>query len=107
MYKLSYFVPDSHLDTTKQAVFAAGAGRQGNYSHCCFQTKGIGQFMPLEGSQPFIGEQSQIERVEEWRVEMLCPKERLPDVLNALRQAHPYEEPAIDVVHLVDVSPKI
>jgi len=93
-------VPDSHLDVTKQAVFAAGAGRQGNYSHCCFQTKGMGQFKPLAGSQPFIGQQDQVEPVEEWRVEMLCTDDLLPQVLAALRQAHPYEEPAIDVWRL-------
>lgn len=99
-YKLCYYVPDSHLDVTKQAVFAAGAGRQGNYSHCCFQTKGMGQFKPLAGSQPFIGQQDQVEQVEEWRVEMLCTDDLLPQVLAALRQAHPYEEPAIDVWRL-------
>lgn len=99
-YKLCYYVPDSHLDVTKQAVFAAGAGRQGNYSHCCFQTKGMGQFKPLTGSQPFIGQQDQVEQVEEWRVEMLCADDLLPQVLAALRQAHPYEEPAIDVWRL-------
>lgn len=99
-YKLCYYVPDSHLDATKQAVFAAGAGRQGNYSHCCFQTKGMGQFKPLAGSQPFIGQQDQVEQVEEWRVEMLCADNVLPQVLAALRQVHPYEEPAIDVWRL-------
>lgn len=100
MLKLCFYVPDSHLDATKQAVFAAGAGRQGNYEYCCFQSQGMGQFRPLAGSAPFIGQQDELEKVEEWRVEMLCPEARLTAVLAALRQAHPYEEPAIDVWRL-------
>lgn len=98
--KLCWFVPASHLEATKMAVFAAGAGKQGNYEHCCFQSQGTGQFRPLAGSQPFIGATGRLEQVTEWRVETLCAAECMPAVLAALRAAHPYEEPAIDVWRL-------
>lgn len=97
MLKLCFYVPESHLEATKQVVFAAGAGRQGNYEQCCFQVQGVGQFRPLAGSAPFIGTQGELEQVAEWRVEMLCPPDQLKAVLAALKLAHPYEEPAIDV----------
>lgn len=100
MVKLCFYVPDSHLEQTKQAVFTAGAGRQGNYDSCCFQVRGEGQFRPLEGSSPFIGVTGRLIRQEEWRVELLCPSHKLNGVLAALRQAHPYEEPAIDIFRL-------
>lgn len=97
VYKLCFYVPASHLEEVKQAVFAAGAGRIGHYDSCAFQVAGEGQFRPLRGSQPFIGQQGEIERVAEFRVEMICQESCLPDALAALRQAHPYEEPAIDL----------
>lgn len=103
-YKLCYYVPETHLEATKLAVFFAGAGTQGNYEHCCFQTKGQGQFRPLQGSQPFLGKTGQLEMVDEWRVELLCPANVLDSVLTALRRAHPYEEPALEVLDLVEVD---
>lgn len=103
-YKLCFYVPREHAEAVKAAVFAAGAGRQGDYDCCAFQVAGEGQFRPLAGSQPHIGQHDQLERVPEYRVEMLCPASLLPAALKALRQAHPYEEPAIDVWPLVDIS---
>ncbi len=100
-YKLVVYVPESHLELLKSALFAAGAGRQGCYDRCCWQTPGTGQFRPLEGSQPFIGEaakaQGVVEQVAEYRVEMLCAEAVLKTVLTALVDTHPYEEPAFDV----------
>ncbi len=100
MYKLGFYVPESHLETVKDAVFAAGAGRIGNYDRCCWQTLGQGQFRPLQGSQPFIGDLDVVQTVTEYRVEMICAKHLVDKVISALRQAHPYEEPAFDVVRL-------
>lgn len=97
MYKLVFFVPESHLELVKEAVFEAGAGQQGDYDHCCWQVLGEGQFRPLRGSQPFIGEQGKVEVVPEYRVEMLCPEGCAEDVVTALKGAHPYEEPAFDL----------
>lgn len=96
--KLVVFVPDTHCEALKAALFAAGAGGQGNYDCCAFQQKGMGQFRPRSGSAPFLGETDRLERVEEWRVEMLVPRERLTDVILALKRVHPYEEPAFDIL---------
>lgn len=100
MYKLCFYVPESHLETVKAAVFGSGAGRIGAYDHCCWQVLGQGQFRPLPGSSPFIGEQDRIDSVAEYRVELVCADERIAAAVAALKQAHPYEEPAYDVVRL-------
>lgn len=101
MVKLSFFVPESHLEPVKEALFAAGAGRIGDYACCCWQTLGQGQFKPLPGSDPYLGEQGKLERVDEYKVEMVCEDSRAPAVVAALRQAHPYQEPAFDLVQLL------
>lgn len=104
MYKLVFFVPESHLDSVKAAVFNAGAGRIGHYEQCCWQVLGQGQFLPLAGATPFIGAQDQLEVLPEYRVEMVCADELIGAAVSALRRAHPYEEPAFDVWHLADVE---
>lgn len=102
MYKLCFFVPETHVEEVKQAVFAAGAGTIGQYDCCCWQVLGQGQFRPKEGSQPFIGELDKIEKVPEYRVEMVMEASVAKHVVSALKQAHPYEEPAYDVMKIVD-----
>ncbi len=104
MFKLCFYVPESHLEAVKQAVFAAGGGRIGDYDQCCWQVRGLGQFRPLAGSNPFLGRQGEVEQVEEWRVELVCTDELIRAVVAALRQAHPYEEPAYDVWRLSDLQ---
>ena len=104
MYKLIVFIPETHTEEVKTALFAVGAGRQGDYDCCAWQTLGQGQFRPLDGSKPFIGQQGEIETVAEYRVEMLCEESRLKAVVSALRDAHPYEEPAFEVIQLVDID---
>ena len=94
MYKLTYHVPESHLEVTKAAVFAAGAGSAGNYDQCCWQVRGEGQFRPLAGSAPHQGEQGRLERTVEYRVELVCEDARIADAVAALKQAHPYETPS-------------
>jgi hypothetical protein len=102
MFKLCFYVPDSHLEVVKKAAFAAGAGRIGNYEQCCWQVEGRGQFCPLAGANPAIGRRDQLEIVVEYRVEMVCEESLLPGVIAALKQAHPYEEPAYDVIQLLE-----
>jgi len=102
MYTLFFFVPDSHLESVKEAIFAAGAGELGDYQHCCWQVLGQGQFKPMAGSQPFIGEQGQLEKVQEWRVELVVAAEQIKLAVAALKAAHPYEEVAYGVYALVD-----
>jgi hypothetical protein len=102
MYKLVFFVPEAHVETVKTALFAVGAGRMGHYDCCAWQTLGIGQFRPLAGSQPFIGSSNQLMHVSEYRVEMVCADEHIAQAVDALRKAHPYEEPAYDVWRLAE-----
>jgi len=102
VFKLAFFVPASHVDVVKQAVFAAGAGRIGAYDSCAWQTLGQGQFRPLDGSRPFIGQSGVVECVEEWKVELVVADELIQQVVLALKQSHPYETPAYEVWRLED-----
>lgn len=94
MYKLVFFVPEIHKQLVKEAIFNAGAGHFDGYDCCSWETLGTGQFRPLAGSQPYIGENGKIEQVNEYRVETVCTNESLQAVVSALKLAHPYEEPA-------------
>jgi hypothetical protein len=97
MYKLEFYVPETHLETVKTALFAAGAGQMNTYDQCAWQIRGEGQFRPLAGSQPFLGETGQLEKVPEYKVEMVCDESRLKQAILALLHAHPYEQPAYTV----------
>jgi hypothetical protein len=103
MYKICFFVPETHVESTKTAMFEAGAGRIGDYDSCAWQTLGTGQFRPLAGSDPFLGEQGQLERVSEYKVEMVCEESSVSAAVRALKQAHPYEEPAYEVLRLENI----
>ena len=100
-YKLVVFVPGEALDAVRDAVFAAGAGRIGDYERCSWYAEGTGTFLGGEGSSPTVGEAGREERVPEFRLETVFPAERLDEVVAALRSAHPYEEPTYDVYPLV------
>ncbi|MBV8257408.1 MAG: NGG1p interacting factor NIF3 [Actinobacteria bacterium] len=99
-YKLVWFVPREALDETREAVFAAGAGRIGDYERCSWYAAGTGTFLGGEGTQPSVGQSGVEERVAELRVETVVPEEHLRAVVDALVAAHPYEEPAYDVYPL-------
>lgn len=103
MYKLCYFVPESYLEETKSALFLAGAGRIGDYDSCAWQCLGQGQFRPLDGSQPFLGQSGELETVSEYRVELVCEDGSIGAAIAALKLAHPYEEPAYDVIRVEDL----
>ncbi len=94
LYKFEFYVPESHLGKVKEAVFAAGAGRIGAYDHTCWQTLGTGEFRPLEGSNPYQGKTGAVEKVIEYKVEMVCAKKHLDAAIEALKKTHPYETPA-------------
>ncbi|WP_372965572.1 NGG1p interacting factor NIF3 [Marinobacter sp.] len=100
MYKLCYFVPETHLEKTKQALFDVGAGKIGDYDCCAWQCEGQGQFRPLAGSDPFLGKQGELEVVREFKVELVCSERVVRSAVAALKQAHPYEEPAYEVLRL-------
>ncbi|MCF7531166.1 YqfO family protein [Pseudomonas petrae] len=103
MYKLAFFVPPSHVEQVKHALFAAGAGRIGTYDCCSWQVLGQGQFRPLDGSQPFIGQAGEVEQVQEWKVELVVSDELISQAVAALKDSHPYEVPAYDVWKLEDI----
>jgi hypothetical protein len=102
MYKLTVFIPNEALEQVKTALFTAGAGKIGDYEQCCWQVRGSGQFMPLSGSQPHIGTQDTLETIIEWRVEMVVADAYIKPVIEALKQTHPYETPAYDVIEVLD-----
>ena len=93
-YLLLCYVPNDACAELKAALFAAGAGQIGNYSDCCWQTQGSGQFRPLDGSNPHIGKHNKVEVVAETKLELLCPCADVDEVIKALHQNHPYETPA-------------
>lgn len=97
LYKIVVYVPEADADKLREVMGAAGAGKVGNYSHCTFSVKGTGRFMPLTGANPTIGEVGKPELVAEERIETVCEEDKLKAVLKAIKDAHPYEEPATDV----------
>ena len=100
--KLVVFVPREALASVREALFAAGAGRIGDYTRCSWYTQGTGTFFGGKGTDPAVGESGREQRVAELRLETVYPEEREADVVRALRDAHPYEEPAFDLYPLVE-----
>jgi len=100
--KLVVFVPREALDSVREALFAAGAGRIGDYERCSWYTDGTGTFFGGASTSPSVGQSGQDQRVAELRLEVVYPPERELDVVRALREAHPYEEPAFDLYPLLE-----
>jgi len=105
-YKVVVFVPVESVAEVSNAIFAAGAGATGNYSHCGFGAEGTGTFLPLEGAMPAIGKKGKLEKVPEIRFETIVPAERLDEVIAAMKKAHSYETPAFDVFKLYNDQSK-
>lgn len=105
-YKLVIFVPAEAATKVSNAVFAAGAGQLGNYSNCGFTGQGQGTFLPLGGARPAIGKKGKLEKVAEIRFETIVPAKKLPNVIAAMKKAHPYEKPAFDCLTLYDTNTK-
>jgi dinuclear metal center YbgI/SA1388 family protein len=101
--KLVTFVPEKDVERVSKALFEAGAGHIGNYSCCSFRGSGMGTFFGHEGTNPTVGQPGRLETVPEIRLETILPKGRTDAVLQALRQTHPYEEPAFDLAMLATV----
>ena len=97
MYKLNYYVPVDAKELTKEALFGIGVGSYNNYECCSWETLGEGQFKPLKGAHPAIGELDKIERVKEYKVEMICKEELIVKAIQTLKEIHPYEEVAYEV----------
>ena len=100
LVKIVVFVPESHADIVREALGKAGAGQLGNYTYCSFSSKGIGRFRPEEGAHPSIGKVGKFESVAEEKIEAVCERDKVVDVLRAIKAVHPYEEVALDIYPL-------
>lgn len=100
LQKLVVFIPEDHLEKVRDAICQAGAGYIGDYSHCTFQMMGTGTFLPQAGSQPYIGKQGELAKVKEIRLETVVTDQNQSQVLQAMFDAHPYEEVAYDLYPL-------
>nr|WP_209479457.1 Nif3-like dinuclear metal center hexameric protein [Virgibacillus litoralis] len=100
LVKIAVFVPKTHLNEVRDAMSENGAGHIGDYSHCTFQTEGQGTFMPQEGTNPYIGSANNLAYVDEVKVESIIQQPKLASVIEAMINAHPYEEAAYDVMPL-------
>lgn len=99
-YKLVVFVPETHIEVVRASICEAGGGHIGDYSHCTYQTMGTGTFMALEGSNPFIGKENELEKVSEYRLETIISERNLKMAIQKMKEAHPYEEVAYDLFAL-------
>ncbi len=98
--KIVVFVPETHTGIVREAMGKAGAGTIGKYSFCSFSTKGTGRFKPENGANPHIGEVGKLEEVVEERIETVCERKRVKEVIEAIKNVHPYEEVALDIYPL-------
>jgi len=102
--KIFVTVPVENVNEVRKAVCDAGAGIIGEYTFCTSSTKSIGTFIPSKNANPHIGERNKLEFVEEEKLEFVCDFEKVKNVIEELRKSHPYEEPAIDIIPLIDES---
>ena len=100
--KIVVFTPVSHSDKIREVLAESGAGYIGNYDYCSFSTKGTGRFRGGDEANPYLGEKGKIEEVDEERIETICPADKMESVLKAVKDVHPYEEPAIDIYPLLN-----
>jgi hypothetical protein len=104
LVKLVFFAPTTHADIVRKAMGDAGAGKMGNYSHSSWSSIGHGRCIPLEGANSAYGEIGKLQVVEEERIETLCEKEKVKEVVEAIKKVHPYEEVDFDIIQLVGLD---
>lgn len=102
--KIVVTIPQANVDEVRNAMCGSGAGIIGNYTNCSTSTKCIGTFKPNDEANPYIGENNKLEFVEEEKLEAVCDINLVKQVISKLREVHPYEEPAIDIIPLIDES---
>lgn len=102
MFKIATFVPIKDAGKVRQAMGDAGAGVLGKYHHASFSARGIGRFIPGEGAHPAIGKIGELSEVEEERIEVICQKDKVKDVVAAIKRAHPYEETPLEIYQLLN-----
>jgi len=101
MYQIYFYVPEKKKEEVKNAMFAAGGGKIGTYSECSFEFEGQGQYRPNLGSNPTYGETEELNFIKEFKVEMVCEEKYIDLVLEAMRESHPYEEPAFGMFKIL------
>ena len=102
MKKIIIYIPIEYKEKVKNAMFHAGAGTIGQYKNCCFETLGVGQFLPSSKATPFIGKNLELSKIKEYKVEMICNDSCLVAAIEEMKKAHPYEEPAFDIIETVN-----
>lgn len=105
--KIVVFVPDEYENRVCNAMFSAGAGKLGAYSECSFLSSGIGRFLPENNASPFLGKQGRHESANEMKIEVLCPPEKTKEVVRKVKEAHPYEEPVIDIFNTFSINKEL
>ncbi len=106
LYKLVVFIPKGYEEKIRQALLETEAGVIGSYYGCTFAVSGVGTYLPGEGAKPWYGEKGRLERVSEWRLEVLVPSMEIPRVISLLKEVHPYEEMAFDLYPLEEHDPR-
>ncbi len=101
-YKIVTFVPEEAVESVRNAMAEAGAGRIGQYTHCSFRSTGTGSFVPLPLADPYVGDIGKLAEVEEYRLEMICAQSWLDGVIEAMIEKHPYDEVAYDIYQLAN-----
>ncbi len=101
VYKVFVTTPKSHTEKVIDAMAKAGAGVVGTYTHCSFVTSGVGSSKPAKESNPYYGEIGKLNKEPEDKIEMVCAKEKLEEVIKAIKSVHPYETPTIDVLEIL------
>ena len=104
MFKIITFVPIKYADKIRQAMGDAGAGILGKYHHASFSTRGVGRFIPSEGAHPTIGTAGKMSEVEEEKIEVICEKDKVKEVVAAIKKTHPYEEIPLEIYELVNLD---
>ena len=102
--KIIVTIPLENVEDVRNSICEAGAGVIGNYTHCSMSTKCVGTFKPTDEANPYIGEKNNLEFVDEEKLEVVCDVKKVKEVISTLRKVHPYEEPAIDIIPLIDES---
>lgn len=100
--KITVTVPIQNIEDIRNSVCDEGAGIIGNYIHCTVITECIGTFKPSSNANPYIGEKNKLEYVKEQKLEFICDITKVKKVINKLKEIHPYEEPGIDIIPLID-----
>ncbi len=100
--KIVVTIPVENIDEVRNAICKLGAGVIGNYTYCSTSTRCIGTFIPNDKANPYIGENNKLEFVEEEKLEVVCDVNNIKKVISKLKEIHPYEEPAIDIIPLLD-----